>query len=312
MGASRVGIVGCGRMGTTRAQACQALGVDVALLVDANVEAAEALAAKHPGSRIATQAAPPLLGGLDAIFICTPPGSRQQATDAAIAARLPMFFEKPVGITAQSVMGAAEAIESASIRNAVGFHNRYRASVQSARTALAADPPFAVAGHWIGPAYSKPWWLDPSESGGPINDQAIHLVDLCRYLVGEIAEVGAHQRHSAPRSAPDSVAITLRFRADACGVLIYSHLAQTKSISFEAFNASGSVHLEGWDLRCSRSPAAVEDDVFVTETAAFLGLSGEILCTFGDALQTQAVVDLIRESARRQPSTIRHRAPGRA
>ena len=296
MTAQRVAIVGCGRMGATRARACAALGVEVALLIDADPAAAEALAAECAGSRVLGQAQPGAFTGLDAVFVCAPPGARADATTAVIADEVPTFFEKPVGVSAGQAAPTAEALDRRSIRNAVGFHNRYRRSVRDARAELQADRPFAVVAHWVGPAYAKSWWLDESVSGGPINDQAIHLVDLCRYIVGEIADVSVQTRVAETGGKLDTVGVALRFLNDACGVLLYSHLASTKQISLDAFTPSTTVSLEGWEFRRAQ-PDQDDEDVFVEETAAFLGLRGEIRSTFADAMRTQQVMDSIRAAA---------------
>ena len=43
-----------------------------------------------------------------------------------------------------------------------------------------------AAGNWVNASYAVPWWGRRELSGGPVNEQATHLVDLARHLVGEV------------------------------------------------------------------------------------------------------------------------------
>lgn len=81
--------------------------------------------------------------------------------------------------------------------------------------------------------------------------------------------------------------------------MLYSYLASSKHIAVEAFSTGGARRLEGWDFRAPGEPASADRDaVFTEETAAFLGVAGEVLSDVKDAQRTQAVVDAVRDSIR--------------
>ncbi|PYV18212.1 MAG: hypothetical protein DMG07_04385 [Acidobacteria bacterium] len=148
-----------------------------------------------------------------------------------------------------------------------------------------------------------PWWLDREQSGGPLNEQCTHFIDLCRFLIGEVVEVWAAARpHSAAKHLEGAVAMTLRFANGALAAGLYSCEASEKQIAFEVFLPDGSVRLEGWDLRLKGDPPecgpAAREAIFVKEVAAFFQAirSGDrslIQSDFEDAVQTQRVVDAI-------------------
>jgi myo-inositol 2-dehydrogenase/D-chiro-inositol 1-dehydrogenase len=144
-----------------------------------------------------------------------------------------------------------------------------------------------------------------------VNEQATHLVDLARYLVGEVRQVQAVvSEHPERPGMAGSAAVTLEFDHGVLGSLFYSCRATAKEIGFRVFTADGAVRLDGWDLvradadaaPGSSAPPADRYQVFHDETAAFLaavagGPRGGIRCDLEDAVRTQQVVDAIHRAA---------------
>jgi myo-inositol 2-dehydrogenase / D-chiro-inositol 1-dehydrogenase len=294
MNGARVLIVGCGRMGAVRAAAAVQVGARVEALVDAVPETAESLSLRYPGSRVIADPGDIDWDEFDAAFVCTPPGARGAELDA-VRAGVPVLLEKPLGLSAEAGRALADEALARGSRTAVGYMNRYRPAVRDLRERLRRTPPFALACHWVVGPYAKPWWPDPAASGGPLNEQSTHLVDLCRFLAGEVDAVRALAGDGERDAARvDSVAVALQFRSGACGTLLYSFRARAKHIALDAFTPEGSERLEGWDFH--RAGDLESDDpnaVFVTETAAFLG-GGPVLSDVADAWRTQLVVDAIK------------------
>jgi myo-inositol 2-dehydrogenase / D-chiro-inositol 1-dehydrogenase len=306
----RVGVVGCGRMGALRADAATRHGATVVTAFDPRVEVAEALAARFPDCR----AVPELeFVGLDALFICSPPAARGNVERQAVLRGIPVFMEKPIGLSAAHVWPIQEAVRSSQTITAVGYMNRYRESVLSARRELEGRAVLGATSFWVGGPYQVPWWVDPVQSGGPVNEQATHVVDLARFLLGDVARVQAVEATDARSHAGRSVAVMLEFMGGAVASIFYSCGASDKRIGFEVFTSEGSILLSGWDLQrtdpvsnepLSRAPGD-RYQIFEDETAAFLravaqGADEEILCNLEDALRTQAVVDAILRAIRTQ------------
>jgi myo-inositol 2-dehydrogenase / D-chiro-inositol 1-dehydrogenase len=303
-----VAIVGCGRMGTQRARAAHQLGATV-VLGDRNGEEANRLADEFPDGTASVMDGEPDWGAVDAVFVCTPPSERGPVEAAAARADVPVFVEKPIALSAREALPMLEAFQSAELVNAVGYMNRYRTGVASLRDALAGLEVFAVECHWIGNPYLKEWWPDPRLSGSPFNDQATHLIDVCRYVAGDVTDVAALERRSRDRGdIADVVAVSLRFANGACGSLLYSYRARDKFVSANFFTSAGCSTLEGWDFRLAGEeapPPAAEPapltPIFLTETEAFFdavqgGAGTGIRCTFADAYRTQLVVDAVHRS----------------
>lgn len=304
----RVAIVGCGKMGREHARAARALGADVTWTCDAEISRAIDLSRGYRCT--ATVAAEDIdWASLDAVFVCTPPFARGPVERRAITARVPFFVEEPIGLSAEEATAVLRALRDAPIIHSVGYMFRYRRSVLEARARLEGSRILGASCAWVGKIYGRPWWLDPRGSGGPFNEQATHLVDLCRFLVGEIVEVTAIGiRSLAQVDIEDTVVVAFRLQGGAGGTLLYSCLGTDKEIGLEVFSSAGRVRLEGWDLRPSGgNPGGGnmedEEDVFELEAAAFFEAikardQGLVLCDLEDAVRTQRVVDAIRRSAR--------------
>jgi predicted dehydrogenase len=301
----RIAIVGCGRMGSVHAKNAAQLGHAVSVACDVDPARAASLAAVHPGCVALQDAAFIPWADVDAAFICTPPFARGVVELSAAKAGVPLFLEKPIGLSARQCMPVLAAVRAGRIATSVGYMNRYRPSVLRMRSVLRTESALGFAAHWFGAAYRVPWWGDSALSGGQLNEQCTHVVDLARHLMGQVEEVTA-----LAQPAPDgargsaSISIALRFESGALGTITCGCLAREKQIGCRVFTAQGQMVLDGWDFRWSPSAAFGDgadlqpEDPFVAEAAAFLtavasGDASGIRCDLAEAMETQRVVDSI-------------------
>src|SRR4051812_36581062 len=199
----RVAVVGCGRMGLVHAKNAAELGHRVTIACDVDLARATTLASAHPGCVAFGDPASIPWDSVDAAFVCTPPFARGPVELFAAKAGVPLFLEKPIGLSAMQCAPVLAAVRKARVITSVGYMNRYRGSVRRARALVSTETPLGFAAHWFGAAYRVPWWGDPALSGGQLNEQCTHLVDLARHLMGEVAEVSALAQ-PAPQGARGS------------------------------------------------------------------------------------------------------------
>lgn len=219
----RVGMVGAGGVAQRHARVLGAF--DDATLVgvtDPDRAAAQRLAADHGGQAFA-DIADLLAAGLDAVYICVPPFAHGPVEEEAVRAGLPMFVEKPVALDLPTAERIAAQIERRGLLTAVGHHWRYAHVVEQARELLADRPARLVNGAWLGKVPPVAWWSQRARSGGPLVEQASHVLDLVRLLAGAVTEVTAYGDASPP-AVPgadiDAVtAATMRFAGGAVGTL---------------------------------------------------------------------------------------------
>jgi myo-inositol 2-dehydrogenase/D-chiro-inositol 1-dehydrogenase len=307
--ALRIAIVGCGRMGLAHAKSAARLGHRVVVACDLEPARASALAAAYPACEVLTDSAAIRWDDLDAGFVCTPPFARGPVELYAAKAGVPLFLEKPIGLSATQCLSALAAFRETGTLTSVGYMNRYRGSVRRARSLLQAERMLGLTAHWVCAAYRVPWWGDPALSGGQLNEQCTHLIDLARHLGGEIDEVDAIAQPAAEGShGAAAVSILLRFRSGALGTILCGCLASEKQIGLRAFTPRGQIALDGWDFKWTPSAAFGDggdldpgEDVFLDECGAFLeavrsGDANGIRCDLAEAMLTQRVVDAVQSA----------------
>jgi predicted dehydrogenase len=298
-------------MGRERAAAATSVGGMLAVACDVDHSRAAALAAAHPGAIVASHSDMLDWSRLDAVFVCTPPFARGGAEVEAIRAGVPLFLEKPIGVTVDDALPLLDALANCDVINAVGYMNRYRRSVDAARLIATAEGVLGVSAYWVSGTKCVEWREREELSGGGINDEATHVVDLIRYLVGEVVAVQAW-RHtpSGSRGVSGSMAVLLRLQAGIPGTMFYSGGSAVKQINISVHTPKRELRLTSWDFDlidgtrrvAGRGRGTERSAIFVREVEAFVTAIRDsnpslIRSTVADAMRTQRVIDLIRESA---------------
>lgn len=128
---------------------------------------------------------------LDALYVCVPPHAHVGAEEAAAEKGIHLFVEKPVARTLEKAKAIEQAIAKNGVISSVGYHFRYMATTAKAHELLEGRTVGMVTGWWMGGMPGVAWWRVMEQSGGQFVEQTTHIVDLARYLVGDIVEVYA-------------------------------------------------------------------------------------------------------------------------
>ena len=299
----RVAIIGCGRMGQIRAWAASRLGAEVIAVCDVEILRAQELASRHETCLAFESHEEIPWNEIDALFICTPPHLHKKNVEAAVENGIPVLIEKPLASSLSQAEEIARLVQSHTTVNAVGYMNRYRDSVQRLRREIAELELLGGIIHWLNGRYRVPWWQESDKSGGPINEQATHIVDTVRYLFGEVVEVHAiGEQGSADWNEVDTASFQLRMENGALVSAFYSCRATEKMIGLRVFTPEKVLALNGWDFQYSptwREPdPGKKNEIFVTETSCFFAASfenqpGLIQSSVLDAIKTQRVVEAV-------------------
>jgi len=229
----RIGLVGAGGVGERHARVLSGIpGVTIAGVADPDPRRAASLASRHgaptlPDARALVDAVRP-----DALYVCVPPFARGDPEMVAVEHGLPLFVEKPLAADLATAERLGAAIAEAGLVTGTGYHWRCLDTVQHARELLADRSPGLVAARWFDKVPPPTWWPSATGSGGQVVEQATHLIDLIRYVVGEIRSVaadGARNGHCPPPADIDeSSAALLRLASGGVGTLTATCLAPDK------------------------------------------------------------------------------------
>jgi len=315
----RIGFVGAGGVATRHARMLSDLpGVRLVAVTDPMPDRAEQFANTF-GVVTAPGVAQLLSAGLDAVYVCVPPAAHGPVEQAVVAAGLAMFVEKPLGIDEPTATRVADAVRRAGTITAVGHHWRYADTVRRAARLLDGRQVRLVLGSWLDRVPPVPWWTRRESSGGQVVEQAVHVLDLARLLVGEVTQVYAIADGRLPDPEADidtATAAVLRFAGGAVGTLAATCVLPAKRRAGLEIYADGlelGIQEDGMLVRehdheqlWPVDPDAAKLAADVAFVDAVRGRANEIRVTYDDALRTHqlacrlaaSVTDHAREHSR--------------
>ncbi|MCX5512753.1 dehydrogenase [Kaistia algarum] len=140
---------------------------------------------------------------IDVVDICTPNDSHAEIAIAAAAAGKHIISEKPLARTGAEAKTMLEAVTAAKVVHMVAFNYRRTPAVALARKYI-DEGRIGTILNFRG-TYLQDWSADPNSplswrfqkavaGSGAVGDIGTHVIDLARYLVGEVASVNALTR----------------------------------------------------------------------------------------------------------------------
>jgi myo-inositol 2-dehydrogenase/D-chiro-inositol 1-dehydrogenase len=197
--ALRVGILGAGYMGTTHANIlARDQRVKITALADTDTARAEALAPKVGAKAVASLQAL-LDAGVEALFITTPNTTHTEPVLTALKAGVHVFSEKPMATSLAEAGQIREAAARGPGLYQVGHNRRFAPAYKAAKARLADGSLHVTSAHIKmnrGELQQPSWVGDRAVTGGFLYESTIHLLDMARWLLGEVAWVqvvgGAH------------------------------------------------------------------------------------------------------------------------
>lgn len=197
----------------------------------------------------------------DVCVLATPSGLHPEQTLIAADHGSHVLTEKPMAIRWRDAQRMIEGCERAGVRLFVVKQHRFNPAVQQLRRAIEAgqfgriydvhlsllwqrDQAYYDLAKWRGT-----WELD----GGALMNQAIHYVDLVRWLVGPVESVHAFTSTMARRiEVEDTAAVSLRFRSGALGTMNVTMLAHAHNYegTLTILGERGTARLGG--IACNR------------------------------------------------------------
>ncbi len=190
---------------------------------------------------------------------------------------------------------------------AVGYQLRSLEALPEVRARLAANPARLVTARWNDATPPPAWWRREVDGGGQVIEQATHLYDLARLLVGEAEVVGAASLHETPATPPgadvaDASAAVLRFDTGAVGTFANTRRQSTPVVEI-SFSSDGLVTTIrkaspdplSWEVELrdgadvtrlppGRDPYEIQAEAFLDAVVA--GDPSAVPSTYADALLT--------------------------
>lgn len=203
----RIGLIGTGWFADMHAKLLhKQQGIELAAVVGSSLQKAEAFAGRFHHVKVYEQVEQMLDDQrLDAVYICTPPFAHGHIESLLIKRHIPFLVEKPLSSDESLPSTIVDHIREKQLITSVGYHFRYMDGVEKAKQLLENRHIAMSLGYWMGGAPGGTWWRKLERSGGQFVEQTTHIVDLLRYLVGEVEEVyAAYSSGILSQQDPDS------------------------------------------------------------------------------------------------------------
>lgn len=191
----RVGIIGCGGIAHHHLRGYRAAGVAVELVYDALPASADAFG-KSAEIKVARSMDEMLAAGLDAVSICTPPGTHLACCEPFLQRKIAVLCEKPLEANLAASVRLAEIVRDTGAVFMTGFCHRFHGPILEIKRLLDAGTlgrPVLfrnIFSGWV-PLAGNHRMSPQLSGGGVLADNGAHAVDLFRFLVGECSAVTA-------------------------------------------------------------------------------------------------------------------------
>lgn len=246
---------------------------------------------------------------IDAVWVIVPPSEHGAIEHRLLESDIPFLVEKPLAIDRQTAVTIDEMVRARNAIVAVGYNWRALDIIPDLRKTLADHPAHMVVGTWHGSTPSTPWWRRQNRSGGQVVEQATHLIDLARHLLGEAQVMGSMSaRHARPQYPDSDIADvnTALLKFDSTPGVFSTTCLLTGSpdvrlrIICEGLSIDITQTQVTYDYGHERHEFKPQTDAYLNQNRAFLEAVRQrdpalVFCTYSDALETHHLCQDILE-----------------
>ncbi len=191
---------------------------------------------------------------IDLVLVCTPPYVHAPISIAALRAGKHVLCEKPLSRTLEEAEAMVAVAQETGRILKCGLNHRHHPAMWEAKQLVdrgeIGRPIFGRCRYGIcgRPGYETEWRADPTQAaGGQFIEQGTHVVDLFRWFLGEVVEVGCMTslQYFKTQSLEDNGMAIFRMESGATAML-HASLTQWRNLfSFEVFGEDGYVEVDG-------------------------------------------------------------------
>ena len=247
-----IGVIGCGGMGRSLANAANAVeGINIICVSDLQAELAQPLA-DNLETEYTTDYHEMLENDeINVVLIASPPFLHSQMTVDAAKAGKHVFSEKPMAPTLAACDAMLHAAAENGVKLTIGLVCRYHATHSKVREIVHSGElgtPVNMMVHRIGGPWRggnrTPWRLERAKSGGSLMEINAHEIDFMRWTFGDVKSVyatgGTYIQDDT--DYPDIVLASLNFENGAVGLLHSSHVAAVGGYGGRVDCEKGSIY----------------------------------------------------------------------
>ena len=249
----KVGLIGCGNMGSGLASACSKLeGATVVGVADPVAENAGKLA-DELNARAFDDHRDLLAEDIDAVIVAVPNFRHAEVSIAAAESGKHVFCEKPMALTIDECDEMIQAAKANRVKLMVGHVLRYLPVFSKMKEIIDSGilgEPFSIyvsrlgGGSWGNP---QSWRMKAAMCGGMLYELNVHELDYMRYICGDVDSVSAlmgNYMQFDTRDYEDTAHVMLKFRSGAIGTLMAGQCSSMGGYEGKIHCRKGTMHFD--------------------------------------------------------------------
>jgi predicted dehydrogenase len=248
----RVAIIGCGLIGQKRAAALTNQA-ELVVCADIVLEKAMLLAKQYGADSVSDWNIAINNQYVSIVVVSVTNNLLAEITIAALEAGKHVLVEKPAGISVKELERVIEVQEKSKCLVRVGFNHRYHPALLQAKSIIYSGMVGELMfirgryGHGGRVGYNTEWRANPNLSGGgELIDQGVHLIDLSRLFIGDIANIaGQTQNYFWDMPVEDNAFMILNSVGGQTAFLHASCTEWKNLFSFEIYGKGAKLHIDG-------------------------------------------------------------------
>lgn len=273
----RIGLVGCGAISVQHIEAIEALGeTRLAAVMSASEARARACGDTHGVPWTTHLDALLARDDLDAVSVCTPSGLHAPQALAALRSGRHVLIEKPIALSVADAEKVVREGADAGLTVATVSQRRFEPVVRALKAAVDAGALGRLNLIVAEGLYHRPqsyyesaaWRGTRTMDGGVLMNQAIHTVDLVRWIGGPVVSVAGHAATLGhTMEAEDTASFSVRFASGALGsIFATTCVSPEHPVELRVYGDRGHVRLVGeeaaeWDVPGTPAPTAAENEL---------------------------------------------------
>lgn len=316
----RAGFVGTGWFGREHALAAKSLGLEIAGCYSTNAAKAAEFAKEFGAKVYADPREMVSRKNIDVLYLVVPPFAHDGGVELqAIKEKIPFLVEKPIGLDLAVCRRIAAEAARAGLVVSVGYLLRELSLVAEARKVIGRNRITSLRACRMSSFPGVHWWRKMDLSGGPMVEQTTHLVDLIRFVFGEVSQVAAMTSYGIGATrfdgcdVYDSMEAVMTFRTGAIGSIGLTDTFENGFSKMELFEVFGQDFYLGYNMTGLRYKegksqmvelAEVKDaNLLLAENKRFLaaiekGDPSAVLSPYADGLKTLELTLAMDQSAK--------------
>ncbi len=260
----RIGLVGCGAISTQHLEAIAAIdGLALAAVTSASVDRARTVGERWDVPWSTSLDDFLARDDVDAVTICTPSGLHPAHALAALRSGRHAIVEKPIALTVEDAEAVVREGHDRGLVVATISQRRFEPAARALQAAVAAGALGRISLILAEGLYHRPqtyydsaaWRGTRDLDGGVLMNQAIHMIDLVRWIGGPVSSVSGHVATLGHEmEAEDTASVSLRFSNGALGEIVATTCATPEfPTELRVYGDRGHVRIAGeraveWDV----------------------------------------------------------------